>query len=157
MGSWDLASLTTPALYIVSFLVALASGLIPFVISLEAYLIAVAALAHAAPVPMVATAVAGQMTAKFILYNTGSGALKLKFVKQEKMAKAVVAFEKYHTHSMGVVAFSSIVGIPPFYGVSLLAGALRLPLYQFMIVGTIGRIIRFGTVYLVPSLFHHSK
>jgi hypothetical protein len=48
LGSWDLAGLTTPALYIISFLVAVASGLIPFIINIEAYLIAVAAIARVA-------------------------------------------------------------------------------------------------------------
>ena len=156
-SSWDLGSLTTPVLYIVSFLVALASGLIPFIINIEAYLIAVAALAHALPVPMVGTVTAGQMAAKLILYLTGAGALNLKFVRREKMAKAAAAFEKHRTHSMGVVGISALFGLPPFYAVSLLAGALRLPLVQFMIVGTVGRVIRFGAVYLAPGLFHLTK
>jgi membrane protein YqaA with SNARE-associated domain len=157
MGSWDLASLTTPVLYVVSFLVAVASGLIPFVINIEAYLIAVAAIAHASPVPMVGTVTAGQMTAKLILYLTGMGALNLKFIHKEKMARAASAFEKHRRHSMAVVGFSSLVGLPPFYAVSLLAGALRLPLVEFMVVGTVGRVIRFGAVYLVPNLFHLAK
>jgi membrane protein YqaA with SNARE-associated domain len=157
MGSWNLAALTTPVLYVVSYLVALLSGLIPFVINIEAYLIAVAAIAHASPVPMVGTVTAGQMTAKLILYLSGSGALKLKFVRKEKMAKASAAFEKYHNHSTGVVALSSIVGLPPIYGVALLAGALRFPLLRFMVVATLGRIIRFGAVYMLPGLFHHAK
>jgi membrane protein YqaA with SNARE-associated domain len=157
LGSWDLASLTTPALYIISFLVAVASGLIPFIINIEAYLIAVAAIAHASPVPMVGTVTAGQMTAKLILYLTGKGSLNLKFIHREKMEKAVAAFEKHRGHSMAVVGFSSLVGLPPFYAVSLLAGAVRLPLVAFMVVGTIGRIIRFGAVYLAPALFHLTK
>lgn len=157
MGSWELSSLTTPVLYAISFLMAVVSGLIPFVINIEAYLIAVAALAHASPVPMVGTVTAGQMTAKLILYLTGMGALNLRFVRREKMAKAAAAFEKHRAHSMGVVGFSALVGLPPFYAVSLLAGALRLPLFQFMIVGTMGRVIRFGAVYLAPGLFHLSK
>ena len=154
VGSWDLAALTTPVLYIVSFLVALISGLIPYVINIELYLIAVAAIAHASPVPMVGTVTAGQTVAKLILYLAGKGALNLKFVRREKMERAAAAFEKHRAHSLGVVGFSSVVGLPPLYAVSLLAGALRLPLLPFMVVVTVGRVVRFGGVYLTPSLFH---
>jgi membrane protein YqaA with SNARE-associated domain len=157
MGFGDLASLTTPALYAVSFLVAVVSGLVPYAFNIEAYLIAMAVIAHASPAPMVGTVAAGQMTAKLLLYLVGNGALKLKFVRREKMDRAAAAFERHRTRSMGVVAVSSLVGLPPFYAVSLLAGALRLPLVRFMIVGTIGRVIRFGAVYLTPGLFHLAR
>ena len=70
------------------------------------------------------------------------------------MERAAAAFERHRAHSLGVVGFSSVVGLPPLYAVSLLAGALRLPLFPFMIVVTIGRVVRFGGVYLTPSLFH---
>ncbi len=156
-ASWDLASMGTVVLYTVSFLMAVVSGLIPFVINIEAYLIAVAVIAHASPAPMVGVVTAGQMGAKLILYLTGMGALNLKFIKREKMEKAAAAFDKHRAHSMSVVAFSSLTGLPPFYAVSLFAGALRLPLAQFMVVGTIGRIIRFGAVYLAPGLFHLAR
>ncbi len=156
-ASWDLASMGTVVLYTVSFLAAVVSGLLPFVINIEAYLIAVAALAHASTGPMVGVVTAGDMSAKFILYLTGMGTLKLKFIRREKMEKAAAAFEKHRTRSMGVVALSSLTGLPPFYAVTLFAGALKLPLVQFMLVGTTGRIIRFSAVYLAPRLFHLAK
>jgi membrane protein YqaA with SNARE-associated domain len=34
-----------------------------------------------------------------------------------------------------------------------MAGTLRLPLVAFLTICTIGRVIRFGAVYLIPGLF----
>jgi len=156
-GSWDVGSLATPVLYVASFLLAVASGLIPFVINIELYLIAVAALAHASPVPIIGLVTMGQMTAKLILYLSGRGVRNLEFLRRVRLDKAAAVFEKHRRHSLGVVGFSALTGFPPFYAVSLLAGALRLPLLQFLVVGTIGRIVRFSAVYLAPGLFHLGK
>jgi membrane protein YqaA with SNARE-associated domain len=149
--TWDLQHLTTPALYAATFLIALASGLIPFVINIEVILIAVAALARAPAPAIVGLAVAGQMLAKCVLYQTGKGALNLRFIRWESRDRAAATFQKYRRHSLAVVAISSLVGIPPFYGISLLAGAVRLSLPAFLIVGTLGRIVRFSLVYLAPG------
>jgi membrane protein YqaA with SNARE-associated domain len=51
------------------------------------------------------------------------------------------------------VAVSSVVGFPPLYAVSLVAGTLRLPLAAFTAIIIVGRAIRFGAIYLVPWLF----
>jgi membrane protein YqaA with SNARE-associated domain len=52
-----------------------------------------------------------------------------------------------------VVAVSSLAGVPPLYGVSLAAGALRLPAGAFVVIIVVGRVIRFAAVYLAPALF----
>jgi membrane protein YqaA with SNARE-associated domain len=149
--SWDLHQLTTPALYVATFFIALASGLIPFVINIEIYLLAVAALARAPAPASVGLKVAGQMVAKFLLYQTGKGALKMRFIRWESRDRAAATFQKYRRHSLAVVALSSITGFPPFYGISLLAGAVHVPLVWFLLVGTLGRILRFSLVYLAPG------
>ena len=41
------------------------------------------------------------------------------------------------------VFVSAVVGIPPFYIVSLLGGALELSVTRFIVVGCAGRLIRF--------------
>lgn len=140
-----------PALYAGTFLIALASGLIPFVINIELYLVAVAALARAPAPAIVGLTVAGQMLAKFILYQSGAGAVKLRFIRWERRDRAAATFEKYRRHSLAVVAVSALTGFPPFYGISLLAGAVRLPVVPFMVVGTLFRIVRFSLVYLAPG------
>lgn len=153
MAAADLAALSTAALWAATFLTALVSGLIPFVISIELYLLAVAALTDASPVAIVGLATAGQSLAKFVLYQAGRGALNISWIRRGAASKAVSAFEKRPGSGLSVVAFSSVTGFPPLYGVSLIAGTLRLPLISFMTIITAGRIIRFGAVYLAPGLF----
>jgi membrane protein YqaA with SNARE-associated domain len=146
--------LSTLALYAATFLMGLVSGTIPFVINLEIYLLGVAALSKAPAPAIVGLAAAGQMLAAYLLYLAGRGVLGAKFVRWKRREAAVKAFEKYRAHSLALVAVSSITGIPPFYGVSLAAGTVRFPLARFLIVGVIGRVVRFTLVYLAPAWFH---
>ena len=96
---------------------------------------------------------AGQTLAKFILYQAGKGALNLKWVRRGAASKAASAFARRPGSGMAVVAVSAVTGVPPLYGVSLIAGTLRLPLVAFLAVIVVGRAIRFTVVYLVPGLF----
>ncbi|MCX6545262.1 MAG: hypothetical protein NTV05_12740 [Acidobacteria bacterium] len=157
MSFADLPALGTTALWAATFLIALVSGLIPFVINIELYLLAVATLTKASPVAIVALTTAGQMLAKFILYQVGRGALKVKWIRSSATSKAADAFVKHPASGMTIVAVSAVTGFPPFYGVSLMAGTLRLPLVAFLTVGTVCRAIRFGAVYWAPSLFDFSR
>ena len=101
---------------------------------------AIAALSRAPAPAIVSLAVAGQMLAKFLLYQAGKGVLRLKFIRWERRDAALATFEKYRHHSLALVGFSALTGFPPFYGISLLSGAVRLPLASFLTVGTIGRV-----------------
>jgi membrane protein YqaA with SNARE-associated domain len=53
---------------------------------------------------------------------------------------------------MGLVFISSALGIPPFYVITILAGAVRLRFGRFIAVGACGRVLRFGALILVPQL-----
>ena len=48
---------------------------------------------------------------------------------------------------------SGIVGTPPFYVVTVLSGALHVPLAEFVVLGTIGRTVRFVALVTLPKLF----
>jgi membrane protein YqaA with SNARE-associated domain len=61
-------------------------------------------------------------------------------------------FERSSPKPMGLVFISSAVGIPPFYVITIFAGALRLQFGRFIAVGACGRILRFGVLVLVPQL-----
>ena len=63
------------ALYAATFAMALVSGVVPFVINIEIYLVGVAALSRAPAPAIVGLAVAGQMLAKTVLYQAGKGGL----------------------------------------------------------------------------------
>lgn len=149
----QLSSLGTVALYAATFGFAFVSGIIPFVLNLELYLLAVAALTSAPAPAIVGLATAGQTLAKIILYFVGKGALNLTWVKRAAASKAMGAFEKRPGSGLGIVAVSSVLGIPPLYAVSLVAGTLRLPFAAFAALIIVGRTIRFGSVYLAPGLF----
>jgi membrane protein YqaA with SNARE-associated domain len=149
----DPQSLSTTALLVATFLLSFGSGIIPFIFNLELYLLAVAMLTDASPVAIVGLATAGQTIAKVILYLVGRGALNFKWVKRGAASKAIGAFEKRPGSGLGIVAFSAVVGFPPLYAVSLVAGTLRLPQTTFTIIIIVGRLIRFGGIYLTPQLF----
>ncbi len=149
----SLSSLGTAALYAATFAFAFVSGIIPFVLNIELYLLAVAALTDASPFAIVGLATAGQTLAKIILYLVGKGALNIKWVKKSAASKAADAFAKRPGSGLGIVAISAVVGFPPLYGVALVAGALRLPRIAFTVIIVVGRLIRFGGIYLAPGLF----
>lgn len=153
MDTSQLAALSTTALCIATFLLAFGSGIIPFVFNIELYLVAIAALTDAPAVAIVGLATAGQSIAKLVLYLVGKGALNIKWVKKSASSKAAGAFAKRPNSGLSIVAFSAVVGFPPLYAVSLVAGTLRLPALGFTAIIIIGRLVRFGGIYLVPGLF----
>ena len=153
MDYTNLSSLGTVALYAASFGLAFLSGVIPFLLSIELYLLAVAAFTDASAAAIVCLVTAGQTTAKLVLYLVGKGALNIKWVKKGAASKAAGAFAKRPGSGLSVVAASAVIGFPPLYAVSLVAGTLRLPLVAFTLIIFAGRLVRFSAVYLVPGLF----
>jgi membrane protein YqaA with SNARE-associated domain len=149
----NVSSLGTAALYAATLTFAFVSGVIPFVLNIELYLLAVAALTDAPAPAIVGLATAGQTAAKVILYLVGKGALNIKWVKRAAASKAMGAFEKRPGGGLGVVAVSSVIGFPPLYAVSLVAGTLRLPLAAFTVLVGAGMAIRFAAIFLFPGLF----
>src|SRR5262245_25766928 len=131
-----------------SLAVGLASGLVPALNS-EAYLLMVAALAppQAAPAAVVGLTL-GQMVAKGLLYLVGSGAASARVLRGR--AERLAAFRRRLSGSRGsssaVVFASALLGVPPFYLVSVAAGSLRYSLARFMLVGGSGRMLRFAAV-----------
>jgi membrane protein YqaA with SNARE-associated domain len=51
-----------------------------------------------------------------------------------------------------VIFTSAVSGLPPFYLVSVAAGALRVSLARFLILGASGRFLRFASVVALPRL-----
>jgi membrane protein YqaA with SNARE-associated domain len=99
---------------------------------------------------------AGQMVGKCLLYWVGRGTVRF----QSRRIHQVVTtwkerFERSPSKSLGLVFFSSAVGIPPFYVITLLAGSFRMKFGPFIGVGTCGRLVRFGTLVAIPQLALH--
>ena len=51
-----------------------------------------------------------------------------------------------------MILASSSLGIPPFYAMSLLAGALGWRFDRFLAMGLLGRFLRFEAVLLLPRV-----
>jgi len=153
MNALDLPALSTVALCAVTFLLALASGLVPFVINTELFLVGVAVLTDASPAAMVAAATSGQMLGKFAVYQAGRGALNVEWIRRAASSRAATALSGRPQKALAVLALSSVTGFPPFYAVSFMAGTLRLSLAAFLAIGTTGRVIRFAAAFLAPDLF----
>lgn len=137
-----------------TFLFSLAGGIVPF-LNVEAYLLSLSALSPQTPVaPVVLAAALGQMTAKSLLYLTGRGLLKLPLGgKKDRIGEVAARLARAECGAMTLVLVSAVTGIPPFYGVSVGAGFLRLRFGRFLVLGCCGRMLRFAVVFMLPKFF----
>jgi membrane protein YqaA with SNARE-associated domain len=137
-------------IYAGTLAVGVLSGLIPL-INGEVFLVAVV-LATKEVAPAIALAVlvaAGQMIAKAILYHAAN---KTGGKLGPKIARARERIAKWKDKPNAVTFISGLTSIPPFYLVTLAAGALGVRFRTFMILGTIGRIIHFVVLALLTLL-----
>jgi len=123
------------------------SGVIPFINS-ELLVIGVAVLVPSGAIPIVAMiAGVGQMMAKVLLYGLARWApSRLPERAKNKLEEAGNRVQGRGGATGSVVFASAALGWPPFYGVSLVAGALKVSLWTFVLLGLAGRMIRFGVL-----------
>jgi membrane protein YqaA with SNARE-associated domain len=136
-----------------TFGVCLASGFVPLV-NAELYLLAASAASPSyAALPLLVMGTLGQMTAKVVMYLGGQGVLRLpsrKFAK--RMDEAAELMERWRGRTGTMVFASALIGLPPFFIVSVVCGAARFGLWRFVILGTIGRFLRFTPFVFFPDL-----
>ncbi len=138
--------------YLWCFVLSIVSALVPWVNG-EVILLSLTALARcpAERAFLVLSASAGQMAGKCVLYWAGKGVIPLR---SGRISKAMSAwkdkFEKSPKKMLSLVFVSSALGIPPFFVVTILAGAFRVRFAPFFTVGACGRLVRFGAVAFVP-------
>jgi membrane protein YqaA with SNARE-associated domain len=123
------------------------SGVLPLV---NAELL-VAGAAVAAPgigVPIVAAVSAGgQMISKTLLFGVARWApSRLPVRARTTLERTSQAVANRGGAAGSLVFTSAAVGLPPFYGVSLAAGALGMRLRSFVLSGAVGRLLRFGAL-----------
>jgi membrane protein YqaA with SNARE-associated domain len=132
--------------------ISLLSGLVPL-IHIETYLIAVAALTPSAAWPVILITTLGQMVAKIGLYMAGRHGLRPRAGRfRAKLEKAENALRNHRAGPDAVVLVSALLGFPPFYGVSVMAGVLQIPLWRFLLIATPARLVRFAAVFYAPRL-----
>jgi membrane protein YqaA with SNARE-associated domain len=105
---------------------------------------------------LVLLACAGQMAGKCGLYWAGRGSGKLQPARIGMvLSKWKERFEREPSKLLTLVFVSSAVGIPPFYVITILAGALRVRFGPFIGVGACGRLVRFGLLIFIPRAALH--
>jgi membrane protein YqaA with SNARE-associated domain len=129
------------------------SGFLPLIHS-ETFLVSASALCPPSFIlPMAASAAIGQMGAKVLLYFAGVGVMRLPLHRYHaKAAAARERFERRRGRTGTFLFASAVLGFPPFYAVSVMAGALRLDLVTFVLTGLAGRFVRFAVFVALPQL-----
>ena len=136
-----------------SFVVGFVSGLVPFV-NVELYLVAISPVAsREALIPIAVLSAIGQMLAKTILFYAGRGVFKIRLRKIEKKIETVQQkFQEWKGKTDLLIFLSALVGFPPLYATSVVAGAMKLSYPKFLAVGVVGRCIRFAVIVSFPQL-----
>ena len=135
-----------------TFVVSLIAGLVPLVNS-ELFLIGLVRLAvdRASQLPgIVIAAATGQMVAKIGLYFAGMGMLELPRGRYKAKIETVrKKLERWKTKPYLVYAISSVIGVPPMYLTVLAAGAMKIRFKAFLVIGLLGRLLRFAFLVTV--------
>jgi membrane protein YqaA with SNARE-associated domain len=123
------------------------SGLV-FVVNAEIFLVLVATQVSPLEIPLlILMATVGQMTAKALVFYGGRGGMTFFTRRHEARIEAMrAAFHAKERRAGPFILLSALVGFPPFYVVSFVAGALVMTFTLFLVAGAIGRAIRFGIV-----------
>lgn len=139
--------------YAASLVIGFVSGLVPFV-NAELFLVLVSPIvARHSLLPIAAIMAVGQMAAKTILFYAGRGVFNINMGRLEKRIEAVQRKFKEWENKVDLLVFvSASVGIPPFYVLSFVAGALKLHILRFLSMGLVGRSIRFAVIIYFPQL-----
>ncbi|MEX2152061.1 MAG: hypothetical protein WD825_01910 [Gemmatimonadaceae bacterium] len=105
-------------------------------------------------VPMIAFATVSSMVAKTLVYE-GSGKVEraLSPRKRALLERMRSRLAGRRGLQIATVFLSATCGLPPFYLVTLVCGALRLPIADYLLAGTTGRAVRFSAIMMLPQLF----
>lgn len=141
-------------IFLATFVFSLAGGIIP-VLNIEAYVLALSVASPRADLlPVALAASLGQMAAKSLVYLTGRGVVRLPLQRTgDRLREVSARLTRVDGRAMAVVLTSAVTSMPPFYAVSLAAGAVRLRFARFFAVGCVGAFLRFAAVFTLPRLF----
>jgi membrane protein YqaA with SNARE-associated domain len=140
------------AICLSTFLGCLLGSFVPFV-NTELVVLSAAAIApRSLIIPLILIAASTQMLGKSVLYLAGTGLLHLpeKYAPR-RLHDALERARRWPNTGSVFLFASATAGFPPFYVVSIAAGALRLPFPRFFLIGLCGRLLRFSAVVIVPQ------
>jgi membrane protein YqaA with SNARE-associated domain len=136
------------------FGLAVASAVFPWV-NAEVIILSLPAMAPSKPalLLLLLVATAGHMTGKCFLYWAGrKGDRVLTGRAGKALTKWRERLETKPSKAVALVLISSVVGLPPFFLMTILAGTLRMNFVVYLTAGTMGRLVRFGAVVMLPQL-----
>lgn len=151
MGTLASMGLTQTSLW--CFGLTVASALFPWV-NAEVIVLSLPAVATSktALLVLVLVATAGQMTGKCALYWAGrKGNRALPGRVEKTLGRWRERLEARPSKAAALVLVSSVIGLPPFYAMTLLAGALKMNFPLYLTIGTAGRLLRFGALVTLPQ------
>jgi membrane protein YqaA with SNARE-associated domain len=130
-----------------------ASAIIPL-INIEAIIVLAASQDRAPGWLLVLGATVGQMLGKLLWYYGGHELDRFPFVaRRMQRPRAKASMERWQQRSSGrpwftagLLFLSASVGVPPYAVLAVVAGALRVPLWIFMLTGLLGRALRFWVI-----------
>jgi len=134
--------------------IAFTSALIPLV-NIEAYLGVRAGLdSEIGPWVLGLVAGLGQMFGKLIWYYLGANSLSWAWIRrriERPKRQAKLRIWRARTHDRPVAAgalvfVSALTGLPPFAILSVIAGQLKMNLAVFLVLGLVGRSLRFTAI-----------
>jgi len=97
----------------------------------------------------------GQMVGKIPLYWAGRGTVRFQAGRvAQTLDRWRDRLEKRPSGPLSLVFIASSLGIPPFYVVSVVAGALGVRFGSFLFVGLLGRLVRFGLLVFTPHIVY---
>ena len=96
----------------------------------------------------------GQMIAKTVLFYIGKHSKRLFSERYRKIIDKWHRWcDRHHLIKHGLTFCSALIGIPPFYIVSILLGVIRSPVWMLLVWGTLGRFLRFYIIIITALHF----
>ena len=149
----DASSLSPTLLCVVALVGATVGSVLPLSPT-EPLLLALAAVApRQLALPIAALATAGHMAGKALVYVAGRRADRVLSVRHQRAVERAGASMRRAPAAQSLVTLvSGATGLPPFYGVTVLSGALRVPMSRYLLFGSIGRGARFAALVMLPRM-----
>jgi membrane protein YqaA with SNARE-associated domain len=149
-----LARMGPAAVLLVALLYGVLSATVPL-FNTEVFIVAASfAAADSLRAPLVAAITVGTLLGKAGVYE-GADHLVARVPPRTraKLDRATDRLRRHRALTWPVVFASALVGVPPFYPVTVASGALRLGLVTYLVVTAVGRVIRFGAIMYAPDLW----
>ena len=132
----------------------IASAIVP-VVNAEVYVVGAAVIVPSPLWPaLLVLFTVGTMVGKGIVFMSAERLTNAAApAVRARIDRAVAMLQRRPAAVWPIVFLSAVVGLPPFYAVTVAGGVLRLGLAGFLVVGGVGRLLRFATLLYGVSLW----